>query len=85
MLTCVCLLTGASNLKELNLVLSHLLMVRRLKRDVLKQLPSKRRQQVLAVNKSALTAPQVSLNSASMVPSKERLTGVGSDSAALLS
>ena len=38
--------SGASNLRELNLVLSHTMMVRRLKRDVLTQLPSKRRQQV---------------------------------------
>ena len=31
--------SGASNLQELNVVLSHTLMVRRLKRDVLTQLP----------------------------------------------
>lgn len=37
---------GASNLGELNALLKASVLVRRLKRDVLTQLPSKRRQQV---------------------------------------
>ena len=37
---------GASNLAELNAVLKCSVMVRRLKKEVLTQLPSKRRQQV---------------------------------------
>ena len=37
---------GASNLAELNAVLKNSVMVRRLKKEVLTQLPSKRRQQV---------------------------------------
>jgi len=37
---------GASNLNELNAMLKSAVMVRRLKADVLTQLPSKRRQQV---------------------------------------
>ena len=37
---------GASNLSELNAMLKNSVMVRRLKREVLTQLPSKRRQQV---------------------------------------
>lgn len=40
---------GASNLGELNALLKGSVLVRRLKRDVLTQLPSKRRQQVRGV------------------------------------
>ena len=44
------LFAGASNLVELNRVLRASVMVRRLKRDVLPQLPAKRRQQVGVVS-----------------------------------
>ncbi|MFN4295102.1 MAG: DEAD/DEAH box helicase [Thermoflexales bacterium] len=46
---------GASNLKELSLLLRARLMVRRLKRDVLKQLPAKRRR-VLALSPDTAAA-----------------------------
>lgn len=39
--------SGASNMQELQLLLEEKLMIRRLKKDVLSQLPSKRRQMVL--------------------------------------
>ncbi|EDO49581.1 predicted protein, partial [Nematostella vectensis] len=39
--------SGASNMEELQLVLEQSIMIRRLKKDVLHQLPSKRRQMVL--------------------------------------
>ncbi len=38
---------GARNLRELNFILSHRVMIRRLKMDVIKDLPKKKRQQVL--------------------------------------
>ena len=43
---CSCSFAGASNLAELNRVLNSTVMVRRLKSEVLDQLPPKRRQHV---------------------------------------
>jgi len=49
--------TGSSNERELHLLLEKTLMIRRLKSEVLQELPSKRRQKVsVPIDRKAITA-----------------------------